>query len=127
MGFESAQGARRRLALVAAHRQEVQAALAGGLGEGIGGGVAPRELVSPLEELARDILGTPGAGGALLVAYAAQARALALVLEAVQRSERAPLPASVVRVVRQALTTLAPMPSIPLGVERGGAPSQHAS
>ncbi len=114
MGFESAQGARRRLALVAARREEVQQAL---------GSEAPqRELIAPLELLAREILATPGAGGALLAAYATQARALALVLEAVQRGEQSPLPAAVVQAVRHAMTTSAPMPTIPLGMLPPGPP-----
>ncbi|MBU6366496.1 MAG: hypothetical protein KJT01_09835 [Gemmatimonadetes bacterium] len=119
MGFESAHTARRRLALVAAHRQEVQIALAGE--------VPARAPSSPLEELARDILDTPGAGSALLTAYASQARALALVLEAVQRSDGAPLPPTVVQAVRQAMTTLAPMPAIPLGLIRTAPPPPQSA
>lgn len=107
MGFEASQVARRRLALVAARNAAVQEALEGG--------VTVRELLPPLEGLAREILSTPGAGGALLAAYASQARALTLVLEAAQRGADAPLPATVVRAVQQALTTVFPMPTIPLG------------
>lgn len=107
MGFESSQVARRRLALVAARNGAVQDALHGG--------ASVRELLPPLEGLAREILGTPGAGGALLAAYASQARALSLVLEAAQRGADAPLPATVVRAVQQALTTVFPIPAIPLG------------
>ena len=128
MGFESAQVARRRLALLAARKEEVQLAMAGKHGTGDsaydGAGDGARDLAArqdaPLEELARDILGTPGAGSALLAAYASQARALALVLEVIQRSERPALPASVVQAVRQAMTTTAPMPAIPLGLLPAG-------
>ncbi len=112
MGFESAQVARRRLALLATRKAEVQVAMAGELGR-CDSTAAPH---GPLEELAREILGTPGAGSALLSAYASQARALALVLEVIQRSDRHALPASVVQAVRQAMTTTAPMPAIPLGL-----------
>lgn len=120
MGFESAQVARRRLALLATRKAEVQVAMAGeggGRDRGRDGAAAPH---GPLEELAREILGTPGAGSALLAGYASQARALALVLEVIQRSERHALPASVVQAVRQAMTTTAPMPAIPLGLVPAG-------
>ncbi|HYW30407.1 MAG TPA: hypothetical protein VE869_02790 [Gemmatimonas sp.] len=60
-------------------------------------------LVSELDELALDIVATPGAGGALLAAYAAQARALSLVLEAARRAGSAPLPASVLMAAQAAL------------------------
>ena len=122
MGFESAQVARRRLALLAAHKEEVQMAMAGEQGVREGRGNLALRPAGPLEELARDILGTPGAGSALLAAYASQARALALVLEVIQRSERHALPASVVQAVRQAMTTTAPMPAIPLGLVPAGPP-----
>jgi hypothetical protein len=61
-------------------------------------------LVQHLDDLAQDIVSTPGAGGALLASYAAQARALTLVLEAARRSEGAPLPASVLLAAQHALT-----------------------
>ena len=60
-------------------------------------------LVSELDELALDIVATPGAGGALLAAYAAQARALSLVIEAARRGGSAPLPASVLMAAQAAL------------------------
>jgi hypothetical protein len=116
VGFESAQVARRRLALLAARMEEVQVAVAGEPASRTGVQDVAAGPHAPLEELARDILGTPGAGSALLAAYASQARALALVLEVIQRSERPALPASVVQAVRQAMTTTAPMPAIPLGL-----------
>jgi hypothetical protein len=120
VGFESAQVARRRLALLASRKEEVQVAMAGEPGGHDGGRDGTVGPHGPLEELARDILGTPGAGSALLAAYASQARALALVLEVIQRSECHALPASVVQAVRQAMTTTAPMPAIPLGLVPAG-------
>lgn len=60
-------------------------------------------LVQHLDELAHDIVSTPGAGGALLAAYAAQARALSLVAEAALRGQGAPLPVSVLKAVQAAL------------------------
>lgn len=65
--------------------------------------IATPALVSELDELALDIVATPGAGGALLAAYAAQARALTLVLEAARRAGSAPLPASVLMAAQAAL------------------------
>jgi hypothetical protein len=120
VGFESAQVARRRLALLATRKEEVQVAMAGEPGARTEAHDVAAGVHGPLEELAREILGTPGAGSALLAAYASQARALALVLEVIQRSERHPLPASVVQAVRQAMTTTAPMPAIPLGLVPAG-------
>lgn len=64
---------------------------------------APQGLMHHLDELACDIVSTPGAGGALLAAYAAQARALRLVVEAALRSGDAPLPASVLQAAQAAL------------------------
>lgn len=128
MGFEPVQVARRRLALVAAQRLDVQVALDGDAPNGAApNGVAlPRAPLAPLEELAREILDTPGAGSALLAAYASQARALALVLEVVHRSEHPPLPLSVVHAVRQAMTTVAPLPTIPLSLVHAEAPPRTA-
>jgi hypothetical protein len=60
-------------------------------------------LEGELDRLAGDILETPGAGGALLAAFAAQSRALYLVAEAAARSPDAPLPADVLGRVRRAL------------------------
>ncbi|MEP6781619.1 MAG: hypothetical protein ABJC26_17095 [Gemmatimonadaceae bacterium] len=57
-----------------------------------------------LDKLAQDIMSTPGAGGALLVAFASQARALALVMEAAVRTQGAAmLPDEVMSAVRNAL------------------------
>jgi hypothetical protein len=61
-------------------------------------------LVQELDELAQDIVSTPGAGGALLAAYAAQARALSMVVEAASRGQSAPLPATVLSAAIAALT-----------------------
>ncbi len=62
-----------------------------------------KALVRELDELALDIVATPGAGGALLAAYAAQARALTMVLEAADRGLDSPLPAAVLKEARAAL------------------------
>ena len=63
----------------------------------------PKALVRELDELALDIVATPGAGGALIAAYAAQARALTMVLEAAARGLDSPLPAAVLQEARAAL------------------------
>ncbi len=60
-------------------------------------------LEGELDRLAGDILETPGAGAALLAAFAAQSRALSLVAEASARAPHAPLPREVIARVRQAL------------------------
>ncbi len=62
-------------------------------------------LARQLELLAQDIAATPGAGGALLAAYAAQARALLMVVEAARRAGQAPLPTAVINAARDALQT----------------------
>lgn len=67
-------------------------------------GPVPQALVMELDELAHDIVSTPGAGGALLAAYAAQARALTMILEASKRSTTGALPASVLLAAQAALT-----------------------
>ena len=133
MGFESSRVARRRLAMLAATNDHVQEALAPSAFPGLfdpsakaarpalvedtgahGAGIpaappvfpapaSPAALVEHLDELAQDIVATPGAGGALLAAYAAQARALTLVLEAARRAEGAPLPAAVLLAAQSAL------------------------
>jgi hypothetical protein len=72
-------------------------------------------LVRHLEELARDIVATPGAGGALLAAYAAQARALTLVIEAARRGSAEPLPEDVIKAVQEALNAPSPMPGLLAG------------
>ena len=64
---------------------------------------APQALVRELDELALDIVSTHGAGGALLASYAAQARALTMVIEAAERGLDSPLPAAVLQEARAAL------------------------
>jgi hypothetical protein len=67
-------------------------------------GETPGDAVNHLEQLAHDIVATPGAGGALLLAFAAQARALSLVMEAALRTQGAAgLPAEVMAAVQNAL------------------------
>jgi hypothetical protein len=125
VGFESSRVARRRLAALASSNNVVQEALAPSTFPGFlelndsptdasndlfGGCVAaPNDsslaLDRQLDALARDILRTPGAGSALLAAYAAQARALTLVLEATRRSGDGPLPEAVVSAARDALAS----------------------
>ncbi len=124
MGFESSQVARRRLAALAATNGRIQEALAPSQFPGLSAapkGRADRPestplptpssaLVQHLEGLAHDILNTPGAGGALIAAYAAQARALSMVVEAARRAGSGPLPASVLAAAQDALTTPSPFP-----------------
>lgn len=133
MGFESAYAARRRLALVAESNQFVQDAVSDGLApvvraestistggeweagrgaasEVAGSGMFTNDVAQHLDQLAQDIIATPGAGGALLVAFAAQARALSLVMEAARRTQgAAALPAEVMMAVQNALRTPMPM------------------
>lgn len=66
-------------------------------------GPVPQALVLELDELAQDIVATPGAGGALLASYAAQARALTMVIEASRRSTNGTLPAAVLLAAQAAL------------------------
>jgi hypothetical protein len=66
--------------------------------------------VQHLDLLAHDIMNTPGAGGALIAAYAAQARALSMVVEAARRAGSGPLPASVLAAAQDALATPSPFP-----------------
>lgn len=114
MGFESSDVARRRLAAMAMSNQRVQEALVttgtdsvwagdavelGFAEHAIGGGA----LAGTLEVLAQDIADTPGAGGALLAAFAEQVRVLRLVAEATDRTPGAPLPASVLEAVHAAI------------------------
>ena len=119
MGFESAYAARRRLALVAESNEFVQQAVQNGLApanrvetnrvESVKSEGA-RDVAAHLDQLAQDIIATPGAGGALLVAFAAQARALSLVMEAARRTQgAAALPAEVMAAVQNALRTPSPM------------------
>ncbi len=131
MGFESSRAARRRLAAIAATNERVKEALAPTSFPGLfgvqppvpyadlpanrrpTGAVAaptlppgtPSALARQLESLAQDIAATPGAGGALLAAYAAQARALLLVIEAARRSGSSPLPQAVLNAAQEALET----------------------
>lgn len=126
VGFESSRAARRRLAAIAATNDRVQEALSPSAFPGLFGlespvpfvdhvsvrrsepslhASAPNALARQLESLARDIVATPGAGGALLAAYAAQARALLLVVEAARRGGQAPLPQAVLAAAQEALET----------------------
>lgn len=114
MGFESSQMARRRMAVLAASNGRVQDALSADLSP-----VAPpttsTALARQLDALAHEIVATPGAGGALLAAYAAQARALALILEAAKRAGTSPLPAAVLATAQEALEAAAPLPGLVIG------------
>ncbi|WP_396225136.1 hypothetical protein [Gemmatimonas sp.] len=129
MGFESSQVARRRLAALAATNGRIQEALAPSQFPGLSasakgsplGSRADRPdatsvpapsaaLVQHLDHLAHDIMTTPGAGGALIAAYAAQARALSMVVEAARRAGTGPMPASVIAAVQEALAAPSPFP-----------------
>jgi hypothetical protein len=120
VGFESSRVARRRLAAIAATNTRVQEALSPSafpgfftddtsedrfLSEAYSANSAASALNSQLDVLAQDIVATPGAGGALLAAYAAQARALTMVVEAARRAVGAPLPASVIHAAEAALSS----------------------
>jgi hypothetical protein len=72
-------------------------------------------LVRHLDDLAQDIVAIPGAGGALLAAYAAQARALSMVVEAAKRAGSAPLPASVLMAAQDALSAPSPLTGLVIG------------
>jgi hypothetical protein len=61
-------------------------------------------LALVLDDLAVDILDTPGAGGALIEAFAEQSRVLRLVVEALERAPERPLPAPVADAVRRVVT-----------------------
>jgi adenine/guanine phosphoribosyltransferase-like PRPP-binding protein len=76
---------------------------------------APAALVQQLDDLAQDIVSTPGAGGALLAAYAAQARALSMVVEAARRAGASPLPTAVLLAAQEALSAPSPLPGFALG------------
>lgn len=125
MGFESAHTARRRLAMVAMSKETVHEALASASytnltlergsdqnSDRVKSSVlaeVPRTVAEHLDALAHSIVATPGAGGALLLAFAEQARALSLVVEASARTKgAATLPAEVMAAVQHALRT--PMP-----------------
>ncbi len=124
MGFESAHAARRRLAVLAMSNDRVHDALAPATFPGLelnddiqeaDAGVARTpDAVHHLDKLAQDIVATPGAGGALLVAFANQARALALVMEAAVRTQgAAALPDEVMSAVRNALR----LPAAAIGLD----------
>lgn len=115
MGFESAHAARRRLATLAMNNEHVHEALAPSSFGNIelhrtnhsqtkAESTSSAGIVNHLDQLAQDIVATPGAGGALLVAFAAQARALSLVMEATLRTQNAAgLPAEVMAAVQNAM------------------------
>lgn len=114
MGFESSHVARRRLAAAAMSNRRVQEALAlftpaaeaHSAPADVARADAPRAdaaLAGTLETLAVDIVDTPGAGGALLLSFAEQVRALRLVAEALDRMPDAPLPPAIGHAVRCAL------------------------
>ena len=123
MGFESSRAARRRLAAIAATNQRVQEALSPASFPGFfteaeqdeaslhmqaeqaSSSVRTVLLHEQLDVLAHDIVATPGAGGALLAAYAAQARALMMVVEAARRAAGAPLPLAVLNAAEAALSS----------------------
>ncbi|WP_411278841.1 hypothetical protein [Gemmatimonas sp.] len=137
MGFESSQVARRRLAAMASSNGRVQEALATSAFPGFWQSSSHQEsshdrdvaqgasaahtacqggaLVRHLDDLAQDIVAIPGAGGALLAAYAAQARALSMVVEAAKRAGTSPLPASVLMAAQDALSAPSPLPGLVLG------------
>jgi len=114
VGFESSDVARRRLAAMAVSNQQVQEALLTSEEEAVWNGapvdtmvpiptVLGGALVGSLEVLAQDIADTPGAGGALLAAFAEQVRVLRLVAEASERAPGLPLPPAVLAAVRTAV------------------------
>lgn len=138
MGFESSQVARRRLAALASSNGRVQEALSPSVFPGFfvesysqgGSSASPRvesdrtpasvadaangALATELDDLAQAIVSTPGAGGALLAAFAAQARALNLVIEAAKRAGASPLPASVLMAAQEALSAPSPLTGVTL-------------
>jgi hypothetical protein len=111
VGFESPFAARRRLSDAATARAALFEVPADALLAAVPDVEVPipTSLEGALERLAGDILDTPGAGGALLVAFAAQTRALHLVAEAALRAPTAPLPRDVLQRVQQAIATAAPV------------------
>jgi hypothetical protein len=133
VGFESSQVARRRLAALASSNGRVQEALSASAFPGLwdtpalnqerhqdrevplNAGSHGSALVRHLDDLAQDIVAIPGAGGALLAAYAAQARALTMVVEAAKRAGGSPLPASVLMAAQDALSTPSPLPGLVIG------------
>ena len=133
MGFESSQVARRRLAALASSNGRVQEALSASAFPGFEGNGSYQEtsrdrevplgysgapagaLARHLDDLAQDIVAIPGAGGALLAAYAAQARALSMVVEAAKRAAGSPLPASVLMAAQNALCAPSPLTGLVIG------------
>ena len=132
VGFESSRAARRRLAAIAATNQRVQEALSPSSFPGFftesqqqeesrqvqaeqaSSSVRTVELHEQLDVLAHDIVATPGAGGALLAAYAAQARALMMVVEAARRAAGAPLPVAVLNAAEAALSSPSALAGVPM-------------
>jgi len=129
VGFESSQVARRRLAALAATNGRIQEALAPSQFPGLSAGAkgsalghradradatstpsTSTALAQHLDLLAHDIMNTPGAGSALIAAYAAQARALSMVVEAARRAGSGPLPATVLTAAQEALAAPSPFP-----------------
>lgn len=133
MGFESSQVARRRLASLASSNGCVQEALSSSSFPGFkhsssspkqaggrdvvrtSGATNTGALVRHLDDLAQEIVAVPGAGGALLAAFAAQARALSMVVEAAKRANGGPLPAAVVLAAQEALAAHCPLPGLVIG------------
>jgi len=137
VGFESSQVARRRLAAMASSNGRVQEALSASAFPGFWGSAPDQKssqerevplsassshgaanggpLVRHLDDLAQDIVAIPGAGGALLAAYAAQARALSMVVEAAKRAGSSPLPASVLMAAQDALSAPSPLLGLVIG------------
>lgn len=137
MGFESSQVARRRLAALASSNGRVQEALSASTFPGFWDNSSHQEsswdrevplnssdksaaspdgaLVRHLDDLAHDIVSIPGAGGALLAAFATQARALSMVVEAAKRAGGSPLPASVLMAAQDALSTPSPLSGLVIG------------
>jgi len=114
VGFESSDVARRRLAALAMSNYRVQEALVPTGPDAVWSGTASEQglpdlaigggaLAGSLELLAQDIADTPGAGGALLAAFAEQVRVLRLVAEAADRAPETPLPAPILAAVRSAV------------------------
>jgi hypothetical protein len=105
VGFESPFAARRRLADAMTTRVDCFSASPGPAALALADveRPVPISIDGELDRLASDILDAPGAGGALLAAFAAQARALSLVAEAASRAPHAPLPADVLGRVRDAI------------------------
>jgi hypothetical protein len=121
VGFESSRIARRRLAALASTNDRVHEALSPSTFPGLFEDREARSdsevaivvdqempgtsgaLARQLDVLAQEIVATPGAGGALLAAYAAQARALTMVIEAARRAANGPLPQSVITAAQDAL------------------------